>query len=114
MRLAFSDGSPHLCLRRCSMAIIERGRGRALELTVEQLDEARIREQWTDMTGSPPPRYVSRSLLMRMLADRIQTAQHGGVSPRLRRRLLALAAAGDKGEVEPRLSPRRLTPGTVL
>src|SRR5262245_18988588 len=91
----------------------EGGGGRA-QLTIEQLDPARIREQWRAVTGDPPPRYVSRPLLMRMLADRIQTAEYGGLSQRLKRRLLRIAASVSKGEPAVDTSPRRLTPGTVL
>jgi hypothetical protein len=90
------------------------GKGRGLGLTVSQLDKDQIRKQWTDATGDPPPRYVSRTLLMRMLADRIQSAEHGGVPPRLKRRLLAIATTSVKGGTALRTPPRRLTPGTVL
>ena len=67
-------------------------------LTVDQLDPARIREQWVEVTRTPPPRYVSRTLLMRMLADRIQAARYGGISADLKRRLLKIAGAIKKGE----------------
>lgn len=84
------------------------------ELTVDQLDPARIREQWVEATGTPPPRYVSRTLLMRMLADRIQVAEHGGISAELKRRLLKIAGAVSKGGPIPDLPVRKLKPGTIL
>ena len=83
-------------------------------LTVDQLDPARIREQWVEVTRTPPPRYVSRTLLMRMLADRIQAAKYGGISAELKRRLLKIASAINKGEPVPDLPARKLKPGTVL
>jgi hypothetical protein len=83
-------------------------------LTVDQLDPARIREQWVEVTRTPPPRYVSRTLLMRMLADRIQAARYGGTSAELERRLLKIASAINKGEPVPDLPARKLKPGTVL
>jgi hypothetical protein len=83
-------------------------------LTVDQLDPARIREQWVEATGTPPPRYISRTLLMRMLADRIQVAKYGGISAELKRRLLKIAGAVSKGETVPDLPARKLKPGTVL
>lgn len=83
-------------------------------LAVDQLDPARIREQWVEATGTPPPRYISRTLLMRMLADRIQVAEHGRISATLRRRLLKIAAAVSQGDAVPDLPARKLKPGTVL
>ena len=83
-------------------------------LTVDQLDPARIREQWVEATGTPPPRYISRTLLMRMLADRIQVAKYGGISADLKRRLLKIADAISKGATVPDLPARKLKPGTIL
>lgn len=83
-------------------------------LAVDQLDPAQIREQWVEATGTPPPRYISRTLLMRMLADRIQVAKYGGISAELKRRLLKIAGAVSKGETLPDLPARRLKSGTVL
>ena len=83
-------------------------------LTVDQLDPVRIREQWVEVTRTPPPRYVSRTLLTRMLADRIQAAKYGGISAELKRRLLKIAGAIKKGEAIPDLPARKLKPGTVL
>ena len=97
------------------MARTEFGKDRGPALTVEGLETARIREQWTAVTGSPPPRYASRMLLSRMLADRLQTNAHGGVSARLKRRLLAIAAAArSKGDIKPARQRRCLTRGTTL
>jgi hypothetical protein len=84
------------------------------ELTVDQLHPARIREQWADATGTPPPRYISRTLLMRMLADHLQVAEHGGISAELKRRLLRIAGAISRGDSIPDLRARKLKPGTIL
>jgi hypothetical protein len=84
------------------------------ELTVGQLDPARIREQWADATGTPPPRYISRTLLMRMLADRIQVAEYGGISAEMKRRLLRIAGAIGRGDPIADMPARKLKPGTIL
>jgi hypothetical protein len=87
---------------------------------LEDLDPDRIRAQWVELTETAPPRYVSRSLLRRMLADRIQCARHGGMPAELKRRLLKIAASVGKGRSKaalPALPPSlqdRLKPGTVL
>jgi hypothetical protein len=50
---------------------------------------------------------------MLMLAERIQSTQHGGMKQALRRRLEKLSTEFTKGIADPKLS-RKLSPGTVL
>lgn len=83
-------------------------------IAVDHLNPAKIREQWTAATNTPPPRYVSRSLLMRMLADRLQVAKHGGLSPETKRRLLKIATAVRNGEPVASQPTPSLRPGTML
>ena len=88
-------------------------------IDVEQLSPATIREQWLVATGTPPPRYISKNLLMRILADRIQTAKYGGLTAETRRRLLKIAAASLKSQPERskqaiEAPTPKLRPGSVL
>ena len=80
---------------------------------LSELDPDRIRDQWHATTGARPPVYASPRLLMLMLAERIQSAQHGGMKPALRRRLEKLSTEFTKGSGDPKL-PAKLSPGTVL
>jgi len=80
---------------------------------LSELDPNRIRDQWHATTGARPPVYASPRLLMLMLAERIQSKQHGGMKPALRRRLEKLSTEFTKGSVDPKL-PSKLSPGTVL
>ena len=88
-------------------------RARGFGMTVDQLTAEHIRMQWVAVTNTQPPRYISRSLLMRMLADRLQSAQYGGLSAATKRRLLKIAN-GEKAATN-RITPAaRLRPGSVL
>jgi hypothetical protein len=50
---------------------------------------------------------------MLMLAERIQSTQHGGMKQALRRRLEKLSTEFTKGSVDPKVN-KKLSPGTVL
>jgi len=54
---------------------------------VAQLDLKSLRAGWADLHGHPAPIRLSRDLLARAIAYRIQAAQWGGLRPALRRRL---------------------------
>lgn len=84
------------------------------EIGVHELEVEHIREQWVTVTNTPPPRYVSRVLLRRMLADYIQTAESGGLSRATRSRLLKIGIAAANGDAIPNLPVAKLRPGSVL
>jgi hypothetical protein len=50
-----------------------------------------LKEQWQKLIGSPPPGGLSRDLLMRVIANQLQEATLGGLLPRVKRKLAALA-----------------------
>ncbi len=69
-----------------------------VEITVEivslaDLDLFALRERWRTLYGSEPPTRMSRELLMRAVAYRIQENAFGGLSRATRAKLLAASAA---------------------
>jgi hypothetical protein len=75
---------------------------------------ANLNERWRALYGSEPPRRISRDLLIRALAYRIQEQALGGLKPSTRRLLAKVAADASAHrpiQVTPELS---LKPGTVL
>jgi Protein of unknown function (DUF2924) len=79
---------------------------------LSELNPDRIRDQWHATTGARPPVYASPRLLMLMLAERIQSAQYGGMKQALRRRLEKLSTEFTKGGAGKLTN--KLSPGTVL
>jgi hypothetical protein len=78
------------------------------------LSLAELRAEWRRRFRSPPPNRLSRDLLMRGIAYKIQERAHGGLSRATLRKLQALAeqlAASDGRWLEPYPS---LKPGTRL
>lgn len=55
------------------------------------LDAKAPRELWVTLCGAPPPHGLSRPLLTRALAYRIQERALGGLKPGIRRLLLRFA-----------------------
>src|SRR5215469_8378204 len=73
-----------------------------------------LKERWWTLYGSEPPRRISRDLLMRAVAYRIQEQALGGLKPSTRR-LLAKVAADASARRPIRTTPDpTLKPGTVL
>jgi Protein of unknown function (DUF2924) len=78
------------------------------------MDIADLRAEWRRHLRSSPPNRLSRDLLMRGIAYKIQERGHGGLTRATVRQLQALAeqlAAGDRGLLGPYPS---LKPGTRL
>jgi hypothetical protein len=75
-----------------------------------------LRQEWHRLYGTAPPMRLSRDLLRRAVAHRLQEAALGGLRPALRRRLAALARGSRAGEGKPAPAPAvvRLKPGTAL
>jgi len=75
---------------------------------------ANLKERWRALYGAEPPRRISRDLLIRALAYRIQEQALGGLKPTTRR-LLAKVAADASARRSIQLAPEpTLKPGTVL
>ena len=89
----------------------------ALGDEIEQLRKATptgLKERWRTLYGSEPPGRISRDLLVRALAYRIQEQALGGLKPSTRR-LLAKVAVEASARRPILLAPEPyLKPGTVL
>jgi hypothetical protein len=81
---------------------------------LRQTTHADLKERWRALYCTEPPRRISRDLLVRALAYRIQEKALGGLKPSTRRLLIKVAANASARrpiQVAPELS---LRPGTVL
>jgi Protein of unknown function (DUF2924) len=84
---------------------------------IEILPEAtstNLKERWRALYRTEPPRCISRDLLIRALAYRIQEKALGGLKPSVRRLLTRVAAEVSAGRTIQVVSEPRLKPGTVL
>ena len=64
----------------CSVS--EANGSEGMELDIAGLDTAgrdELLEHWRCLIGRPPPKHISRSLLIQILAFELQSKQHGGV-----------------------------------
>jgi hypothetical protein len=81
---------------------------------LRQATPADLKERWRALYCTEPPRRISRDLLVRALAYRIQEKALGGLKPSTRR-LLANVAADASAHRSVRVAPQpTLKPGTVL
>ncbi len=89
----------------------------ALVREIEELQEAtsaNLKDRWRGLYGSEAPRRISRDLLIRALAYRIQEQALGGLKPPTRRLLMKVAAdASARRPIQVAPEPA-LKPGTVL
>src|SRR5208283_1762606 len=75
---------------------------------------ANLKERWRALYGTEAPRRISRDLLIRALAYRIQEKALGGLKPSTRRLLIKVAAdASARRPIEVAPEPS-IKPGTVL
>src|SRR5271165_3394494 len=80
---------------------------------LETLDLSAMRQEWRRLNRAEPPR-LSRDLMMRALAYRIQEIAFGGLSKATLRRLATLAAEFESdGRIAPPAQPR-IKPGARL
>jgi hypothetical protein len=83
----------------------------AVELSrLRELDAPALRRRWHELYGTEPPKRISRDLITRAVAHRLQELSQGGLNPALRRRLRQLAdevraTGGLSIAREPRLKP---------
>jgi plastocyanin len=73
-----------------------------------------LRAEWRRLHRAAPPVRLSRDLLLRSIAHRLQEDAFGGLGPAARRRLAGLARGVAKGEPAPAPAAVRLKPGTTL
>lgn len=89
----------------------------ALACQIAALPEAtsaNLKERWRALYGTEPPRRISRDLLVRALAYRIQEQALGGLKPSTRRLLAKVAADASAGRSIQAAPEPALKPGTVL
>ena len=81
---------------------------------IREMDLASLRQAWRRWYRTPPPRRLSRDLLVRGIAYRIQEDAHGGLSNATRRRLRKMAKGfAETGRAAPDTGPK-LRPGARL
>ena len=89
----------------------------ALVREIDELQEAtsaNLKQRWLALYGSEPPHRISRDLLIRALAYRIQEKALGGLKPSTRRLLAKVATdASARRSIHVAAEPS-LKPGTVL
>ncbi len=75
-----------------------------------------LRREWRRLHRAAPPARLSRDLLLRSIAHRLQEDALGGLRPAAERRLASLArgSRAREGELAPVPAPVRLKPGTTL
>lgn len=79
-----------------------------------QLGRPDLKQRWRDLYGTEPPQKISRNLLLRAVAYRIQERELGGIKPSTRRLLEQVANELD-GRRPKRVARRARVPaGTVL
>jgi hypothetical protein len=74
-----------------------------------------LKQTWQTLLGTQPPNKLSRDLLIRVIADKLQEAALGGLAPAVKRRLAALGRrTEDSAATGPAHPMLRLKPGTKL
>jgi len=81
---------------------------------VMQLDLPALRQEWRRLYGSPAPRRVSRDLLQRALAYRLQELAEGGLGKATKRNLMISDGAIATGRHAKTNVTFELKPGTRL
>ena len=80
---------------------------------LERCDLRDLKTRWEEAFGRPPPKRISRILLVRALAHRVQEKEMGGLKPAVRRRL-AKAVAELSAVQSPPVPSSTIKPGTRL
>ena len=81
---------------------------------LRQAARADLKERWRALYGNEPPRRISRDLLVRALAYRIQERALGGLKPSTRRLLAKVADDASAHRPIHALHQPTIKPGTVL
>ena len=83
-------------------------------VALEGLTTADLRIEWRRLHCATPPTRLSRDLLIRGVAYRIQEQAHGGLSPGTRRMLRSLSEGSERRGRATAVPAIRLKPGTKL
>ena len=73
-----------------------------------------LKDRWRSLYGTEPPRRISRELLTRALAYRLQERTFGGLKASTRRLLERIGEGRSSSHIMHVASHRKTTPGTVL
>ncbi|MBS1833234.1 MAG: DUF2924 domain-containing protein [Acidobacteria bacterium] len=73
-----------------------------------------LRAEWTKVYERPAPRRISKDLLIRGIAYRVQEQMYGGLKPATVKKLKEIAAALKEGRDLPEAPKRELHPGARL
>lgn len=92
--------------------MIKRGLDIEAEIVrLEGLSKDQLREEWRCVHQTPPPKRLSRDILLRGITYTLQANAFGGMSKATLRKLQPAAAGAS---IENRLPPRSFKPGTRL
>jgi hypothetical protein len=83
-------------------------------IALEALTTANLRIEWRRLYRTPPPSRLSRDLLIRGVAHRVQEQAHGGLSLGTKRRLHTLSGGADQRGRSAAAPSVTLKPGTKL
>ncbi len=87
----------------------------ALEVgSLSTLGSKALKDKWLALYDAEPPRQISRALMLRALAYRIQEQSLGGLKPKTRRLLMQFAHDGANGQASAAAQSRIVQPGAVL
>lgn len=78
------------------------------------LDREELLERWRTLYGKPAPSHISRSILVRAIAYRMQEQVYGGLKPATRRLLQRVAEELRSGKPVTSVPSHTLKPGTRL
>jgi hypothetical protein len=73
-----------------------------------------LKDRWRSLYGAEPPRRISRELLTRALAYRLQERTFGGLKPSTRRLLERIGEGRSSSQLMRVAAHRKTAPGTVL
>jgi hypothetical protein len=82
--------------------------------SLSTLGSKTLKEKWRTLYGAAPPRQVSRSLMIRAIAYRIQEKSLGGLKPATRRLLMQFAHDGANGSALAAAPSHTVKPGAML
>ncbi len=85
------------------------------ELTaLAKMPREKLRVRWEQLHGTEPPAHISRDLMVRTIAYRIQEREYGGLDKNTKRRLRSLAQALESEGELPFSPDLSLKPGAKL
>jgi hypothetical protein len=82
--------------------------------SLSTLGSKSLKDKWQTLYGAEPPRQISRALMLRAIAYRIQEKSLGGLKPATRRLLMQFAHDGANGSALAAAPSRAVQPGAVL